>query len=386
MADIKETLISTMENGQNVLEELRMARVSGGDFISTRGEVDRKLSELHPEKLSLVLVEAEMVTPTARRLRLCSEDGYLPPFEAGMYINLFVGLSGIRTSRPYSISSSPSDRGYYEITVEEVPDGFVSTYLVRDAKVGDVFEAVGPAGYFHDNPVFHSPSKVFIAGGSGVTPFCSMVRETLEKNLDRRIVLFHGIRTLGKALYHDMLSDLAEQHPNFRYVPVLSDESRTGFENGFVTKELISRYVDDPPASTYYLCGPEVMVSFCIGELGAMGIPVRRIRRELFGSRRDIWNESLWPSDVPPDASFEMKVDGRSFRVKASQSILSALECNGIRVGVCCRSGECSLCRVRLVSGQVFNAPGVLLRYADVRFGYIHSCKAYPISDIEIGL
>lgn len=386
MPGIKETLLSTMKNGPEVLRELEYARKVGSDFTIRRGQVDRKISELHPERLYLTLVEAEMVTPFSRRLRFTSRTGYLPPFEAGMYINLFVEKEGVLTSRPYSLSSSPLERGYYEITVEEVPDGFVSSYLVREAEVGDFFEAVGPAGYFHDNPVFHKRRKVFLAGGSGVTPFYSMIQEALERTKDLDLTLFYGIRTIERALYHEKLLELSGRYTNFKYVPVLSDSQMEGMEKGFITKDLILRYIGDPKDYTYYLCGPEVMVSFCIGELGKMDISKGQIRRELFGSRRDIWNEKLWPQEVASDAVFKMKIGDEVYEVKASESILTSLERNNIRVNVCCRSGECSLCRVRLISGKVFNAPGALMRYSDARYGIIHSCKAYPVSDVEIKL
>jgi ferredoxin len=61
-----------------------------------------------------------------------------------------------------------------------------------------------------------------------------------------------------------------------------------------------------------------------------------------------------------------------------------ALERAGIVVPSQCRSGECSLCRVKLLSGRVFQPAGVLLRQSDRRFGYIHSCMAYPLEDLEI--
>ncbi|HQG43277.1 MAG TPA: 2Fe-2S iron-sulfur cluster binding domain-containing protein, partial [Spirochaetota bacterium] len=48
--------------------------------------------------------------------------------------------------------------------------------------------------------------------------------------------------------------------------------------------------------------------------------------------------------------------------------------------------GECSLCRVKLISGKVYQPEGVKLRQADRRFGYIHSCAAFPITDCEIML
>ncbi|NLM89503.1 MAG: 2Fe-2S iron-sulfur cluster binding domain-containing protein, partial [Syntrophomonadaceae bacterium] len=51
-----------------------------------------------------------------------------------------------------------------------------------------------------------------------------------------------------------------------------------------------------------------------------------------------------------------------------------------------CRSGECSMCRVKLLNGKVFQTSSAKIRQSDRQAGYIHSCAAYPISDIEIML
>ena len=91
-------------------------------------------------------------------------------------------------------------------------------------------------------------------------------------------------------------------------------------------------------------------------------------------------------SDITSDMVFNLKVGAKVIPAKASESILVALERANIRVNVCCRSGECSLCRVKLVKGKAYLANGMLLRLADQKFGYIHSCKSYPISDLEIEL
>jgi len=63
-----------------------------------------------------------------------------------------------------------------------------------------------------------------------------------------------------------------------------------------------------------------------------------------------------------------------------------SLERSGITIPALCRSGECSLCRTKLLSGKVFQPNGVKLRKSDRRFGYIHPCMAYPLEDIEIML
>jgi ferredoxin-NADP reductase len=72
------------------------------------------------KRLELIVSEVREETASAKTLRLVSPRGYLPPFQAGQYINLFVTLAGVRTARPYSIASSPAQTAYYDITVRRV--------------------------------------------------------------------------------------------------------------------------------------------------------------------------------------------------------------------------------------------------------------------------
>ena len=381
---IKEMIISTMQNGPETLKELEMAKKTGKDISLERGTVQRKVDQYHPSVLHLTVSEIEPVSPIAKRIRLVSDTGYLPPFEAGQYINVFCEIDGARTSRPYSLSSSAKQRAYYEITVAAVEGGFVSGYLLRQLKVGDRLEANGPAGVFRYHPVFHSKRSVFLGGGSGITPFVSMIRTALESGEDRDMTLLYGSRTEELAMYHRELAAFAEGHPNFHYTLILSDEEKEGMEHGFIDAERIRAHVPEILDCTYYMCGPAVMMEFCRKALDELQIPGRSIRREVFGTRRDIWNEPGWPEGMTGEERFQIKVGDQTIQAKSGESVLTALERGGLRVNVCCRSGECSLCRVQLVSGKVFTAQGALLRYADELFGYIHSCKAYPISDLEL--
>ncbi len=381
---IKEMIISTMQNGPETLKELEMAKKTGKDISLERGTVQRKVDQYHPSVLHLTVSEIEPVSPIAKRIRLVSDTGYLPPFEAGQYINIFCEIDGVRTSRPYSLSSSAKQRAYYEITVAAVEGGFVSGYLLQQLKVGDRLEANGPAGVFRYHPVFHSKRSVFLGGGSGITPFVSMIRTALESGEDRDMTLLYGSRTEELAMYHRELAAFAEGHPNFHYTLILSDEEKEGMEHGFIDAERIRAHVPEVLDCTYYMCGPAVMMEFCRKALDELQIPGRSIRREVFGTRRDIWNEPGWPEGMTGEERFQIKVGDQTIQAKSGESVLTALERGGLRVNVCCRSGECSLCRVQLVSGKVFTAQGALLRYADELFGYIHSCKAYPISDLEL--
>lgn len=63
-----------------------------------------------------------------------------------------------------------------------------------------------------------------------------------------------------------------------------------------------------------------------------------------------------------------------------------ALERAGVAAPALCRSGQCSLCRVRLLAGRVFSAPSAAERECDHKWGYIHGCVSYPLSDLRIRL
>ncbi len=382
---LKETLLGTLLHGKEILENIRVLRSVSPDKICNGNVADKRIAPLHMKELSLVVSSVVDTGKNAKVIRLASTEGYLPPFEAGQYVNIFTEIDGVRTSRPYSISSSPRQRAYYEITVARTSGGFVSDYLLDHAQPGDRFTANGPAGVFRYQPVFHCKKSLFLAGGSGITPFMSMLREILEASLDRDIILLYGCRTPETALFHEELTAYAGIYQNFRYHLVVSDPAE-GFrgETGLLDSALIKRLAPDYQERTCYICGPQVMNDFCSLELERIGVPQKRIRREMFGVSKAVAQEPGWPIGLTGQEVFRLKVNDRVIDAKSGEPILTALERAGIRVNVCCRSGQCSLCRVKLIDGKVFLSKGMLLRYADEQFGYVHSCKAYPISDVEI--
>lgn len=385
MKSMKEIIIGQMENGPEIMTEVAVAKKIGKDIITEKNKTDRIIRSLHAESLNLIVSEIRAVTSDAKVIRFISANGYLPVFEAGQYINIFTEINGVRTSRPYSISSSPKQRGFYEICVARIPTGFVSDFILDKIKVGDTFEANGPQGVFRFNPVFHFKKSVFLAGGSGITPFMSMTREVLESGADREIYLIYGVRKSELAIFHEEFSSMAKLHPNFHYHLVLSDSnSACTFRKGFIDSTCIKEIVGDIEGSTFYMCGPTIMTDFCTKALEELKVKPKDIRREMFGARQDIQNEPGWPSTLTGNEVFKLTIGDKVIDAKSSEPLLVSLERSGVRVNVCCRSGECSLCRVKLVSGRVFLPRGVWLRHADEKFGYVHSCKAYPVENIEI--
>ena len=381
-----QDVMKDIEGYQEILDDIEILRKHGIDYTSQKGDVAHRINLLHPKKIALVVSEILQETETTRTLRLVAKDGYLPPFQSGQYINVFVDTAGIRTSRPYSISSSPNQIAYYDITIRRVRDGFVSDYLLNDVSVGDELESSGPAGTFTYNPLFHGDDLVFLAGGSGITPFMSMIREVTEKNLGRRTHLIYGSDRPDDVIFADELRTRAEKHANFTWDLVISSPP-DGYQglSGFITADLIKKVLGDISTKTFYLCGPEAMYTFCEKELAALGIPKRKIRSEMYGPPKQVTLQPGWPSDVKADAVFQVALrGGKTIEAKASEPLMISLERAGIVIPALCRSGECSLCRTKLISGRVYQPEGVKLRKSDREFGYIHACMAYPLDNLEI--
>lgn len=373
---------------QDIKQELEVCRKYGIDYRAQKGRRAEVVNRLHPRQLQLKVAELILEKPSAMTLRLVSRAGQLPPFQAGQYINLQVEIDGIRTGRPYSISSSPRQKAYYDITVKRIKNGFVSDYLLDKIKPGDSLESSGPSGNFYYNPLFHGNNLLFLAGGSGITPFMSMIRETIDLGLNKQIHLFYGSKTAQELIFHEELVKIAAQHANFCYHPVveITPANYQGLQ-GLISIDLLKCELGNSKLDTIYICGPQAMYENLLPHLEELGVPRRRIRRETLAAIADITKEPGWPQEIKPDKMLSVQVDGhKTIPARAGEPLLVALERAGLIVPALCRSGECSFCRVQLLAGKVFQAPGVLLRESDKKYGYIHSCKAYPVEDLKIRL
>lgn len=382
----RQNIKDQLDGYAEIQQEIAVLEKYALDRTVERGQVKRIIDRLHPKNLNLRVSEIREETESTTTFRMVSQDGYLPPFQAGQYINLFLEVDGVRTSRPYSIASSPTQLAYYDVTVRRVEDGFVSSYLLEKVSVGDTFQSTSPSGQFYHNPLFHGDDLVFIAGGSGITPFMSMIQEVVDRDLDRRIQLIYGNRSNQDIIFGNRIEKRTMHHKNLTMHTVISepDKSYNGL-TGFITAELIAELVDNIDGKMFYVCGPEAMYTFVLAELEKLNIPKRRIRLEVFGPPSDVTCEPGWPEGVAAADSFNVKLrDNRTITAKAGEPLMNSLERTGIVLEASCRSGECSLCRTKLVSGKVFQPRGVKLRKSDRIYGYIHPCMAYPLEDLEI--
>jgi ferredoxin-NADP reductase len=387
---VRQDIRPALKGYQEIKKEMEICQKYGRDYRHDRGLKAAIMDRLHPRQLELTVSEIITENAHAKTLRLTANGRALPSFLPGQYLSLTVDIDGVRTSRPYSISSSPTQTAYYDLTVGRVKDGFVSNYLLDEVKVGDTLTTSGPLGNFYYNPLFHGQKLVFLAGGTGITPFMSMIRTFTDQNLDLDILLLYGCRSVKDALFLPELRRRAELHTNFKFELVLSEpDSGDQGRRGLIDASLIKELVNDMAGTTFYICGPSAMQEFCTSQLESLGVRRRAIRREAFISPGDVLNDPAWPKDISADNPVTLTVQRSSGEIvtintRVGEPVLTALEKAGLAVPNACRTGECSLCRVKMTAGKVFQPNSALVRQSDRLLGYIHSCRAYPLSDLTL--
>ncbi|WP_328954341.1 FAD-binding oxidoreductase [Kitasatospora purpeofusca] len=338
----------------------------------------------HPRRLRLTVAEIVTETVSTSTFRLRRPDGGdLPPFLAGQYVGVFAD----GTNRPYAIASSPARADHWDLTVRRVPGGRVSNHLIDTLAPGDTLTTTGPAGTFHHNPLFHGEDVVFLAGGSGVVPAMSMVREIADRGLSRRFHLLYGSRSAEDIVFRTELDALAATRANIHVHHVVQDApAEWSGPTGLLTGALVEALAGPLAGRTVYVCGPQALYPYALRQLAGLGHPRRRIRFEANGAPADPTAQAHWPAGTDPAAEVAVTAQGRTFRTRRDRPLLDALEDAGIHPEAACRSGECGLCRIRVVKGHVHTATEARLRLSDERFGYTHACVAYPITDTELDL
>lgn len=358
--------------------------------------IDDLVQELHPKKQYLMVEGIKEESKSTKTFNLIpdpkSKTNILAYFRAGQYLSLKVNVDDVSITRPYSLSSSPSDalEGYYQITIRKEEKGFLTNYIWNNWKVGTKVESSGPEGQLYYDRLRDSNNIVGIAGGTGINPFRSIAKEIVEGNLDARLTLLYGSSDEDDIIFYDDFKKLEEQHPDkIKVIFVLSCEEITldGCEKGLITAELIKKYID-VEKSSFFICGPQELYNFIDKELEKLNIIQKRIRKEVYGEAKEIIKDPHFPKDLA-EKSFKIKVKignvSKEIPGLSTESVLVAMERANLAPPSRCRSGECGFCRSFLLSGKIFINPKTdLRRSADKLFNYFHPCSSYPISDIEI--
>jgi len=184
--------------------------------------------------------------------------------------------------RTFTIASAPFD-----------PDLMIATRMrdtafkrvLRSMPLGTEMKIAGPGGSFtlHQNP---AKPAVFLAGGIGITPFFSIVRQATHERLPHHLYFFYSNRRPEDAPFLASLQELPKSNPNLHLVLTMTDMSNSSRpwsgETGFINREMLSKHMPSLQGPIYYIAGPPSMVKAMRQVLTQAAVNQDDIRTEQF--------------------------------------------------------------------------------------------------------
>lgn len=349
---------------------------------------------LHPPTQFLKVKQVAEIARDVRAYVLEPDTAHgtakLAYFRPGQSISIQLNIGNSLLARPFTICSSPvrSIDDEYVIIVRKKPQGFASHYILNNWKKGTEVIASAPFGSFYHQPLRDTKTIIGICDNQGVAPFLSMAESIVDNTLKIDLTLIYYARKQNEAIMSERLNQLADECENFKVVYVFSDEHVFKCERGFVTKSLIEKYA---PSSRFSLFafGSQALYNRIIPQIAELKLEKKFIR---FGSEGKIDNPLALPGypKENADKTFLCKVMHQGELIAtipcdAKETLLVALEREGVSTPSKCRTGECGYCRAKLIKGNVFIPRDIdSRRLADSSHGIIHPCCSYPMSDMTL--
>ena len=212
-------------------------------------------------------------------VRIFSFEGEVPPYKPGNFFLIRLeGDDGKKIFRAFSAATHPSEHNLRFCLKKHG----VFTELIWRLREGSIAEIGGPYGIFMLDG--SDTERVFIAGGTGITPLRGMIMQTLLE--EKRASLFHSASSLQGIIYSDEMRLIEAKNPDFKFFPAVTRQEMPQEWHGIrgrITADAIAQRLSILSGKTFYICGPKEMVASLIEGLVKAGVPKERIKKEEWG-------------------------------------------------------------------------------------------------------
>ena len=296
-------------------------------------------------------------------------------FQPGQHLNVGAEIGGSRVTRSYSLTGPARADGRIAITVKGIEGGKLSQYLCREARIGEVLE-LGKAFGDMTLPQRLDGRWLFLAAGSGITPLMAMTRTLAAQGMPVPLDLVYWARNREELCFAAELRALAANHANFKVHFVLTREAELveGEARGRIGRALIDSLLDDAGERHVYACGPGGFVG---------------IARSLFSATAPTFHAEAFtpPPRVVEDSGnvqVTLAASGRTLTLARGESLLTALEAQGLKPASGCRMGICNTCACGKSSGTTRNLDTGDL--AEESISALKLCISSAVSDLVLDL
>lgn len=308
--------------------------------------------------------EVERVADGIKRFRFEEISGRpLPAFSAGSHVIVSMhGGNGHTWRNPYSLISAPGDTSGYEISVLRAPESRGGSHFMHEqVERGSELDISDPVNLF---PVARMARRhILVAGGIGITPFIAMMRELSAARAD--FELHYAMRSASSGAFCDYLQTTYGKRVHL-------------YRDDLGERMPLAQLLSAQPLGTHmYVCGPGAMIEWALETGRTAGWPRENLHSEKFAA-------------PPVGAPFTVKLarSGRDIVVGPQQSILEALEANGVDAPSLCRGGACGQCetRVEACSGSLQHQDHYLTAEEKASGGKIMICVSRASGTLTLDL
>lgn len=199
-------------------------------------------------------------------------------YQAGQFITVFFPETGHKEGKSYSISSAPFEK-YISITVKKVG---VFSGLLHAKKTGDIITGSAPYGYFYSES--NTTSMIFLAGGIGIAPLMSMIKQARTFSPERKIVLLYSNTLSNTIVFKNHIDALMGQSCGDMIVAYYVTQEVPGafLKEGRIPMHDILEYSKLAPEQEFFVCGSIEFVRDYWRTLKSLGIGEEAIYTEAF--------------------------------------------------------------------------------------------------------
>ena len=200
-------------------------------------------------------------------------------YKAGQYLLVGLKTNGLEMRKPFSISSSPSEKDFVEFT-KKLTDHPFSNGL-NALNVGDPVTIQAPFGNFTFEGEFNRIG--LLSGGVGITPLRSICRFCTDMRLTVNVILLYGNQTEEDIVFRQELEQMQIQNSNLKVAFTLA-EPQTGWNGytGNINAEMVKKEIPEYSETVFYICGPSGMVQAMENILSSLKVTSRNIKKENF--------------------------------------------------------------------------------------------------------
>lgn len=290
-----EVLSGEVDYPQGLPPGLTAAEASSGKalFCQARARSDltlavreiREASQIAPRKLPCRVMKIEPLCHDVRRLYLKTPGSERLQYLPGQYIDILLG-GGRR--RGFSLAGTPDSSDLLELHIRRVPGGTFTGFVFEELKEGALLRLEGPFGQFYLREDSPRP-LILMAGGTGFAPIKGILERAFQLGITRAMHFYWGVRSRRDLYLDDLARRWAEEHGNFRYIPVLSepaaDDAWDG-RRGWVHEAVLA---DHPVLSGFdcYMSGPPPMIEAARGAFTDRGLPAGQLFFDAFDFATD---------------------------------------------------------------------------------------------------